>query len=193
MDPSQHKKLKSLFLRHDKDNSGTVDVSELKSIFKEMGISKTDGDLSLIMKNHSAGSGREMSFKLFMQLFSAARLRDVFDSIDADKSGHISNIELSDAMKQLGYRMSPSKCEAMLKTVDYDGQVSFEEFRTFFENIPLASLESIAAHWDNVAFVTDCGTDMAATVPPSGLQLWQSVVSGGFGGVASRTITAPLE
>ena len=40
----------------------------------------------------------------------------------------------------------------------------------------------------------DIGTDLApAPLPPASVPIWRAFIAGGFGGVASRTATAPLE
>ena len=40
----------------------------------------------------------------------------------------------------------------------------------------------------------DIGTDLApAPLPPASVPIWRAFVAGGFGGVVSRTATAPLE
>ena len=40
---------------------------------------------------------------------------------------------------------------------------------------------------------TDVGTDLAPPIPPKDLPLYQFLLAGGFGGISSRTTTAPLE
>ena len=76
-----------------------------------------------------------------------------------------------------------------------DGCVDFGEFRAALQFVPLASLAQCAQKWAQVESLPDVGgVDLAPnTTPIPGLQVWQTVVAGGCGGVASRTLTAPLE
>ena len=192
----RRQRLLSVFQKHDVDGSGDVDITELKKIFNELSVKKSDEDIRSILKSCStSGDSSKISFAQFEQLFSVSRLRDVFYEIDEDDSGLISSKEVSAAMRRLGYKLSDAQCNAMLKKVDTDhsGEISFDEFRVFFENLPLASLEAIAAHWADALFVTDCGTDMAPTIPSHGLKWWQTILAGGTAGILSRSLTAPLE
>jgi len=46
----------------------------------------------------------------------------------------------------------------------------------------------------HVGASVDIGTDLApAPLPPASVPIWRAFVAGGFGGVVSRTATAPLE
>ena len=48
--------------------------------------------------------------------------------------------------------------------------------------------------WCILGASVDIGTDLApAPLPPASVPIWRAFVAGGFGGVVSRTATAPLE
>lgn len=129
------------------------------------------------------------------ELIFLAKLIDMFREMDNDSSGSIDKGEIISTMHRLGYKVTPRQGDMMLKKVDTDGnsEISLEEFTSFFRNSPLSSINALAEQWsDGVS--TDCGGDVGSpSLPPSGLELWQTVVAGGCGGVASRTLTAPLE
>lgn len=190
----RQKELRSIFNRFDDDRSGDVDIKELKNIFHELGISKTEGQICDIVKV-AGPDASSLTFEQFEQLFSTSRLLDAFNQYDIDKSGTITHDEIHKAMRSLGYKMSKAQCLAMVHKVDTDGdkEISFAEFEQFFQNVPMASMDELAAFWASSCIVTDCGSDMAPTVPGCGLLWWQTVLAGGCAGVLSRTLTAPLE
>jgi len=194
---NRRQQLHAVFTKHDRDNSGDVDVSELRSIFHELGVHKSDQDIIHIIQQAHNKDSSTLNFEEFVNVFSVSNLIDVFNEIDSDRSGAIKKDEIKAAMHKLGYSFTPKQCDLMMSQVDLDhnNEISFEEFKSFFENVPLASLESIAKHWAEVAFVTDIGTDFSPTIPQSGcgLKWWQTVLAGGTAGVISRTATAPLE
>ena len=119
------------------------------------------------------------------ELFFLAKLTDIFKEMDGDSSGSIDKGEIISTMHRLGYKVTPRQGEMMLKKVDTDGnsEISLEEFTAFFRNSPLSSINALAEQWaDGVS--TDCGGDVGApSLPPSGLEIWQTVVAGGCGGV----------
>ena len=73
-----------------------------------------------------------------------------------------------------------------------DPQISFDEFRTFFENIPNLSLVKATQHLLKIVSM-DTGSDLAPALPPPDMPLWRFLAAGSCGGFASRTCTAPLE
>ena len=67
-----------------------------------------------------------------------AQLRQIFDEIDTDGSGHISKDELATALEKGGKDASPEAIEKILAEVDLnkDGEISFSEFETVFNRAP---------------------------------------------------------
>lgn len=130
----------------------------------------------------------------FSQMFATGRLRNVFDEIDADRSGTISTEELGRALKALGCSVGPSQLAQMISEVDADGSgsVSLDEFSTFFAMVPFASLDSIAQRWASLDGVMGA-SDLAPPIPPADVPTWLFLAAGGTGGCVSRTATAPLE
>jgi solute carrier family 25 phosphate transporter 23/24/25/41 len=128
------------------------------------------------------------------ELLFLAKLVDMFEEVDKDSSGSIDKSEIISTMLKLGYKVTPRQGDMMLKKVDTDGnnEISLIEFVTFFRNSPLDSINALAEQWAD-SVVTDFGGELSPSLPPSGLEVWQTVVAGGCGGVASRTLTAPLE
>ncbi|CAM9111080.1 unnamed protein product, partial [Ectocarpus fasciculatus] len=188
-----------IFENFDADKSGDIDINEFHNIMDALGMHKPCDELRAIVKIATEGSAtpKTMTFEQFDNLFSTSRLKDTFDEMDVDNAGTITSDKLRSALAKLGHNISQRQCDAMIKKIDLNGDnvIDFSEFISFFENVPLASMTTIANHWEQSALVTDGGTDMAPIVhyPGCGLYWWQTILAGGCAGIVSRTITAPLE
>lgn len=137
--------VRKIFDKFDTNGDGKISVSELRSVFKALGVHRTsseeikeavteidkDGDGAVDLHEfadfHRAaaapeggagrGSGKEVS--------------DAFEMYDRDKDGLISAEELHEVMKGLGEKVSVQDCARMIGSVDVDGDgcVDFEEFK----------------------------------------------------------------
>jgi CRP-like cAMP-binding protein len=70
-----------------------------------------------------------------MQSFpSKAQLREVFDSLDTNKSGTIDAVEIRELMQTLGGAFSDEEITTLIKTMDLtdSGNVDFDEFSSVF-------------------------------------------------------------
>ena len=177
-----------------KGADGNVDLEGFKSCIRELGIHQSDEELSELMRTADLDSSGTIDFSEFRKLFDAAHLRGVFEGIDEDNSGSITEEELHRALVSMHIHVTRSDVRKMVKRVDLnsDGYVSLEEFSEIFSGIPNATLESVARAWVHSAG-SDVGSDLAPPIPPKDLPLGQFLVAGGFGGICSRTFTAPLE
>ena len=63
------------------------------------------------------------------------KFREAFNFFDDDKSGQISESELSNVMQKLGYSLNQAQIQTIMNHIDTDhsGSISFEEFLTFIE------------------------------------------------------------
>ncbi|GMI45399.1 hypothetical protein TrCOL_g1582 [Triparma columacea] len=186
-------KLRSVFEKHDVDGGGQMSTTELRGALAELKVSVTPAELHAIVLANDADNSGELSFEEFSTIFEASKLRSVFSEIDSDGSGQINTEELGKALDKLGYKLPKSEIAKILTKVDKDesGEVSFDEFHTFFKYVPAASLATIAKMWVD-QFPVDVGSDLAPPTPSADVPWWYGVL-GGIGGVTSRTLTAPLE
>eukprot|EP00518_Triparma_eleuthera_P013605 CAMPEP_0182477894 /NCGR_PEP_ID=MMETSP1319-20130603/31620_1 /TAXON_ID=172717 /ORGANISM="Bolidomonas pacifica, Strain RCC208" /LENGTH=450 /DNA_ID=CAMNT_0024679177 /DNA_START=64 /DNA_END=1412 /DNA_ORIENTATION=+ len=187
------KRLPRIFSKYDKDGDG-LDKKELRAALAELNVKNlTDKDLEGIILTVDVDGSGALSLEEFTNIFGVAKLKSIFQSIDRDGSGFINSAELSTALEALGYKLPASEVKMILKKVDADssGEVSFDEFKTFFQYVPATSLSLLVKSWTSGVSV-DCGSDLSPpTLSPS--VPWYYGVFGGLGGVASRTLTAPLE
>eukprot|EP00520_Triparma_pacifica_P003476 CAMPEP_0118631676 /NCGR_PEP_ID=MMETSP0785-20121206/30_1 /TAXON_ID=91992 /ORGANISM="Bolidomonas pacifica, Strain CCMP 1866" /LENGTH=428 /DNA_ID=CAMNT_0006522379 /DNA_START=27 /DNA_END=1310 /DNA_ORIENTATION=+ len=171
-----------------------MSTTELRGALTELKVlAVTDEELASIVKANDADGSGELSFEEFTTIFEASKLRSVFSEIDIDGSGQINSEELTNALSKLGYKLPKSEIKKILRKVDQDksGEVSFDEFHTFFKYVPAASLSIIGKMWVD-QFPVDVGSDLAPPTPSADVPWWYGVL-GGIGGVTSRTLTAPLE
>lgn len=191
----RQKHLREVFDLYDRDNSGDIDADELYLMFQELGLHKRSEDIQHILEKTSAAGQMSLTFDQFVELFSASRLLKVFNTMDADGSGTIDKDEIQMALKKLGIKLSRHQCEEMLEAVDQngDGEISFEEFKAFFEGLPVDSMETIAMKWAEAVMITDVGSGIDFTTQMIGLTLQQSIFTDICAGIGSRTLTAPLE
>ena len=76
---------------------------------------------------------------------------------------------------------------------DGDDQISFDEFCAFFGDVPSPNMQFIAKQWSTGEGL-DFGSDVVPiSIPPVEMPLSQFMIAGGVAGIASRTLTAPLE
>jgi solute carrier family 25 phosphate transporter 23/24/25/41 len=175
------------------EETSPVSRTSLLSLLHEQAVKQ---DLDSLCKLSSFKDSTKITFSNtdVEELIFLAKLIDMFQDMDEDASGSIDKGEIVTVMHTLGYKVSSRQADTMLKKVDLDsdGQISLEEFTSFFRHSPLVSINALAEQWAE-GLVTDFGGDLSPSLPPSGLEIWQTVVAGGCGGVASRTLTAPLE
>lgn len=175
--------------------AGRLSKEQLRLALASLGaLEEDEGDaalerlLSKTVIDSSHHVDGELTLREFRSLFYARRLRQLFDCIDANRSGTISAGELAAV---LGRYLEVDAAEArhMVASIDTKGtgEVDFAEFTAAFEFVPAADLQSIARRWEHLAARAD------GLFYERGLTLWQTVVAGGASSIASQTATAPFE
>ena len=192
----------AVFHKHDRDRSGTMNAAELRAALDELNALPSSNQAAFVASlmarcDDVDGDRSTLTLIEFRTLFDLGRVREAFEAVDLDGSGVIDKFEMARALRRLGATSATlDDAERMLRSVDKggDGTVDMREFEEAFEFVPLASLESIAERWSEFDSLPELGNDLgSATKPVPGLKYWQTIVAGGTAGVASRTLTAPLE
>ena len=101
------RELQQLMSQMDNDNSGEIDFDEFKNVM--------------------GGA--------FFKQYSRSELLSAFKKFDTDNNGYITSKELGEILDRLGRHVSRRDVEAMIKTMDTngDGKLSFEEFCKLFD------------------------------------------------------------
>ncbi len=122
--------LQAEFKKLDADQSGEVEVSELKKIFNTSNPQKTEE----IFKSIDADHDGKISISEFTMAFvnrkvssQQERMWKIFNDMDTNKDGQIDAKELQAA---IGQEASSQDLQSLLRSVDKDGdgRVSYEEF-----------------------------------------------------------------
>ena len=136
--------IKATFRRFDDDNSGDIDVSELRNALKHLGINADGSQARAVMRRYDGGTG---SLKLpeFRRLVTELRefkgdapsprspaddIKAAFRRFDDDNSGDIDVSELREALKYLGVKADSSQARAVMRRYDGGtGSLKLPEFR----------------------------------------------------------------
>jgi len=155
LDDAVQEGVAALLQKVDADKSGDLSLSEFKALF-EVSVGKC---YSRMFRHALPFAYRFCESLLSLQV---ARLRKVFEEIDKDRSGSISTAEMVDALGQLGVRVTKGETARMISEIDgnNDGTISWPEFYSAFELVPLASLQAVANKWASVSQL-DIGSDLA--------------------------------
>ncbi|CAJ1373729.1 unnamed protein product [Effrenium voratum] len=133
------------FQNADADGSGTISAIELFKFLEGKEFTPMKKVVREILQDAAAESldkGEELDFNQFFDFLFVYRQRDGFskqevdqfrkgfDEYDADSSGSISTLELSNIFRDFGYRISMDTLRHFIDKVDEDGsnQLDFREF-----------------------------------------------------------------
>ena len=75
---AREEEARACFLEHDVDNSGTIDMTELVSVFRSLGLNKAHRDeasfearVEICLRAHDANEDGVLSFEEFARLYNA--------------------------------------------------------------------------------------------------------------------------
>lgn len=138
--------VQKVFNKFDTNGDGKISVSELRSVFKALGVDvgTSSEDLTNAVTEIDKDGDGAIGLEEFADFHRAAAagggggesnggkaIGDAFEMYDQDSNGLISAQELHEVMKGLGERCSVQDCARMIGSVDVDGDgcVNFEEFK----------------------------------------------------------------
>ena len=139
-------RIKEVFLKHDVDKSGTIDVSELTTIFYESGLYYSKSEIEAILEKYDKNGDGVLQFSEFSEImlwrYDLERenkgLLTAFNEFDIDGDGCISERDLRRAMMKVfqdegeipNIREVEVIVEAMMETVQLNEQ-GLIEYSTF--------------------------------------------------------------
>lgn len=130
------------FMLFDKDGSGTIDVSELKSVLVALNQSPSDEEVFVMISQVDEDGSKEIDFQEFVHAIQinkamSEKNSDESETLDAfislggnpDKSGSVLAKTLLDVIKEFELTLNVEK---FLREADTDGNgsISYEEFRS---------------------------------------------------------------
>ncbi|BFY97566.1 hypothetical protein BsWGS_00605 [Bradybaena similaris] len=125
-----------MFKAADADNSGTLDVMELRNMLRKGNSNMTDSQIADAFVFFDGPKGdRRISLPEFikglenLQVF-IKKLTALFKQYDADNSGFLDKSELRKILECSGQKFTEDEMNEILKRADKtgDGKISFDEF-----------------------------------------------------------------
>ena len=138
--------IKKVFKYYDKDGSGKISASELKSVMDEMGISMNATQIKEALDSYDLNKDGEWDYSEFYNFYvkvvmntdkkltSEQEVRGIFNLLDTDKNGKIDNKELAKFLEQIGTPIEPDMVSQLIEMYDENknGALDFKEFEKFF-------------------------------------------------------------
>lgn len=133
-------KLKNAFHVLDKDNSGTLEISEIREAFNEMNISQQE--LDQIFDNIDLNHDGEINYTEFLAVtvdrqraMTENNMRFAFHHFDVDDTGTITIENLKECFKREGRQFSDEELQTMLDEVKCaePGKIKYAEFVAFMK------------------------------------------------------------
>ncbi|XP_058032981.1 mitochondrial adenyl nucleotide antiporter SLC25A24 [Ahaetulla prasina] len=199
--PESKSRYENLFKKLDRNQDGRVDIAELQSGLKELGIPLGDDAEKKIFRAGDTNKDGRLDFEEFTRYLKdhEKKMKLAFKSLDKNNDGVIEASEIVQSLKILGIDVSEKQAGKILQSMDADGTMSVDwnEWRDHFLFNPATDIQGIIRYWKH-STVLDIGDSL--TIPDEFTeeekktgQWWKQLLSGGVAGAVSRTGTAPLD
>lgn len=135
-------KLRNAFHVLDKDNSGTLEMSEIREAFSDMNIPVAE--LDQIFHNIDLNHDGEINYTEFLAVtvdrkkaMTENNMVFAFHHFDIDNSGVITFENLKECFKREGRHLEDSELQQMLAEVNCaePGKITYNEFVTFMKGL----------------------------------------------------------
>ncbi|GMM57594.1 hypothetical protein DAKH74_042100 [Maudiozyma humilis] len=128
---------KETFDLFDKDHSGSISASELKTVMKSLGLNPTDDEVQDLVREIDIDGNNMIEFNEFLTLMSKQitsndteqELIEAFKVFDTNGDGVISVSELKAVLKSIGEDLSEEELNQMIQEVSKGtGVINIEQF-----------------------------------------------------------------
>lgn len=136
------KKLRNAFRTMDTDNSGTLQLSEIRTAFN--GLNMSEEELNAIFDRIDFNHDGEINYTEFLAVtvdrrkaVTDANMTFAFHHFDIDNSGFITEANLNECFRREGKHLDHDELQEMLSQIQCatPGKVTFQEFKTFMNDI----------------------------------------------------------
>jgi len=135
----REKEMNELFDLYDKDGSGAVDINELGTLLRALGLAPSNAQIKEVMKKYDKDGSGDLKKDEFRKLYQDDSLPEAGDNVDAkamfaafdtDGSGKVSRAELTEALSQMGEPMTKEDIDGMFTAAGMADktELNFNEF-----------------------------------------------------------------
>ena len=126
----------------DTDNSGTLQLSEIREAFNELQM--PEQEINQIFERIDFNHDGEINYTEFLAVtvdrrkaITEANMLFAFHHFDIDNTGFITEQNLEECFRREGKHLTHEELQAMLGQVQVanPGQITYEEFKTFMQEI----------------------------------------------------------
>lgn len=137
-------KLREAFIAMDLDSTGDIRANELKLALNRANISFKDDDIDRIIDEVDYGGDKIINYTEFLsatirvkEILTEEKLMAIFKQFDTENTGKITALNIKDAMKKLGHKISQKEIKDIMDKHDIkkDGYITFDDFRLVFIGI----------------------------------------------------------
>jgi len=190
-------KIHSMFDSYDLNREGVLRKKEIGISLAQMKLPHSEEQLNELMRlidSNRDGIVTYDEFKTYV-LEKYQQLYEMFEQFDENHDGYISEEELSNMLCHLNMRHEPQYVKSLIHCVDKDrnGYIDFDEWCNLFMMIPDLNIQRLFVYWNEaLAYDAEQGA-FHNPICVNAKSVLVHLVSGALSGVASRSITAPLE
>ena len=134
--------LRNAFRTLDVDNSGTLELSEIREAFNELNMSEEE--VNQIFKRIDFNHDGEINYSEFLAVtidrrkaITESNLTFAFHHFDVGNTGYITEQDLEECFRREGKHLTHEELQAMLAqvTTETPGRITYSEFRSFMQEI----------------------------------------------------------
>ena len=141
----EHSDYEDAFKVFDKDNDGTITVTELGDVMRKLNMNPTDAELQDLVNEVDADGNGDVDLPEFISLMARKmkvsdgeeELIEAFKIFDKNSNGVIGRQELHDVIQVLGEDATDEEVAMMMIIADPDGNdmISFDEFTNCYNKL----------------------------------------------------------
>lgn len=138
LQPQSINRLKAEFEKLDTDNSGFLEIEELKKAIQNSDQQMMDDEINEIIENLDYAKNQKINYSEFIaatinvsEFLTDEKLVALFKTFDVDDTGKITAANLKQAFTKFGRNITDEEVEQIMKEHDIDGEgtVDLEEFQ----------------------------------------------------------------
>ena len=138
LDCSEINAIKEIFYKLDKNQNGSISVSELGLAIRVMGADPTEEDIKRMIAKCDADSNGSIELREFVTLMRTIAkdriveedVQEAFSNFDTNKDGFLTIDEINETMKRFGEPLTKSETDMLMDDFDKDrdGKINLSEF-----------------------------------------------------------------